>query len=43
MVQQYVLTDCVFRSVGEHADRIAVACTGTPDGEPIEVDLSEVW
>ena len=28
---------------GEHADRIAVACTGTPDGEPVEVDLREVW
>ena len=35
VVQQYVLTDGVFRS--------AVACTGTPHGAPIEVDLSEVW
>ena len=43
VVQQYVLTEGVFRSTGEHSDRSAVACTGTPDGEPIEVDLSEVW
>lgn len=43
VVQQYVLTDGVFRSVGEHADRIALACTGTPEGKPLEVDLSEVW
>ena len=43
VVQQYVLTDGVFRSAGEHADRIAVACTGTPEGEPVEIDLSEVW
>ena len=43
VVQQYVLTDGVFRSAGEHADRIAVACTGTPKGGPVEVDLSEVW
>ena len=43
VVQQYVLTNGVFRSVGEHADHIAVACSGTPAGEPIEVDLSEVW
>ena len=43
VVQQYVLTEGVFRSTGEHSDRSAVAGTGTPDGEPIEVDLSEVW
>ena len=43
VVQQYVLTDGVFRSAGEYPDRIALACTGTPDGEPVEVDLSEVW
>lgn len=43
VVQQYVLTDGVFRSAGEHPDRIALACTGTPEGEPVEVDLREVW
>ena len=28
---------------GDHADRVAVACTGTPEGAPVEVDLREVW
>ena len=43
VVQQYVLTDGVYRSAGEHADRIALACIGTAGGEPVQVDLSEVW
>ena len=43
VVQQYVLTDGVFRSAGEHAGRIAVACIRRSGREPIEVDLSEVW
>ena len=43
VVQQYVLTDGVFRSVGEHSDHIAVACTGNREAQPVEVDLTEVW
>ena len=43
VVQQYVLADGVFRSAGEHSARIAVACTGQPDAQPVEVDLTEVW
>ena len=41
VVQQLVLTAGVFQSADEHADRIAVA--GTPNGDPIEIDLREVW
>jgi Uma2 family endonuclease len=43
VVQQYVLTDGVFRSTGEHADCIAVACTSQPDAQPVEINLTEVW
>ena len=43
VVQQYVLTDGVFRSAGEHAARITVACTGRLDGAPLEIELNEVW
>ena len=43
VVQQYMLTDGVFRSVGEHADRIAVACASTPGRLWSEIKLVEVW
>lgn len=43
VVQQYVLVGGVFRSTGEHAGRIAVACAGRPDGAPVEIALNEVW
>ena len=37
------LTDGVFRSAGEHAERIAVACARKPDGDPLVIELGEVW
>ena len=41
VVQQYVLTDGAFRSAGEHAERIAVACVRTTDA--LVIELREVW
>ena len=43
VVQQYVLTDGVFRSAGEHAERITVACTAEHAGGPVAINLTEVW
>ena len=43
VVQQYVLAAGVFRSTGEHADRITVACAAGPTGGPLEIELTEVW
>jgi hypothetical protein len=37
------LTDGVFRSAGEHAERIAVACARKPDGDALVIELGEVW
>ena len=42
-MHHYVLEDGEFRASGEHAERITVACTAGRGGQPIRIDLTEIW
>ena len=43
VVHQYVLEGGVFRASGEHAEGIDIACTAGRGGQPIRIDLTEIW
>ena len=38
-----VLEDAIFRASGEHAEGIDIACTAGRGGQPIRIDLTEIW